>query len=29
VLAALTPRADATCHLAMSLGMVAMFLVML
>jgi len=29
VLAALTPRADATCHLAMSLGMAAMFLVML
>jgi hypothetical protein len=29
LLAALTPRADATCHLAMSLGMVAMFLVML
>jgi len=29
VLAALTPRADAACHLAMSLGMVAMFLVML
>ncbi|HEX4248400.1 MAG TPA: DUF5134 domain-containing protein [Pseudonocardia sp.] len=29
VLAALTPRADASCHLAMSLGMVAMFLVML
>ena len=29
VLTALTPRADATCHLAMSLGMVAMLLVML
>jgi hypothetical protein len=29
LLAALTPRADAACHLAMSLGMAAMFLVML
>ena len=29
LLAALTPRADAVCHLAMSLGMAAMFLAML
>jgi Domain of unknown function (DUF5134) len=29
LLAALTPRADAACHLAMSLGMAAMFLAML
>ncbi|HEV7789975.1 MAG TPA: hypothetical protein VGP05_13275, partial [Pseudonocardia sp.] len=29
LLAALTPRADAVCHLAMSIGMAAMFLAML